>query len=215
MCIERLINQFGKQPFSINNHGILISSPLNDVIMLIAILKSVTVLIELLTEYRLYLNLFWNCVIYKFLALLSLQNVSTDSYSYPLFLEYFSPNCAGIIATYIPIEGGKPAKNNHLAIKYSYLWSSLLQDEYIWFIHLIGDAAYVAANHRTYLPILLLAGLLLIALVVYIILFRKLKPNYNTLKDDYSHIKDDDANQSCCNKMIKRLADSEATTLLS
>jgi len=174
---------------------------------LIAILKSVTVLIELLTECRLYLNLFCNYVI-KFL---SLQNVSTDSYSYPLFLEYFSPNCAGIIATYIPIEGGKLAKT----IILSYLWSSLLQDEYIWFIYVIGDAAYVAANHRTYLPILILAGLLLIALVMYIILFRKLRPNYNTLKEDYSHINNDDANQSCCNKMMKSLTDSEATTLLS
>ena len=43
----------------------------------------------------------------------------------------------------------------------------------------LGDAAYVAANHRTYLPILLLAGLLLLALIVYLILFKQLKPYYN------------------------------------
>lgn len=49
------------------------------------------------------------------------------------------------------------------------------------FVHL-GDAAYVAANHRTYLPILLLAGLLSTVLVIYLMLFRKLKPYHSVSK---------------------------------
>lgn len=43
----------------------------------------------------------------------------------------------------------------------------------------LGDAAYVAANHRTYLPILLLAGLISIVLVIYLLLFRKFKPYHS------------------------------------
>jgi len=40
----------------------------------------------------------------------------------------------------------------------------------------------VAANHRTYLPILLLAGLISVVVVIYLILFRKLKPYHSITK---------------------------------
>lgn len=82
--------------------------------------------------------------------------------------------------------------------------------------YIVGDAAYVAANHHTYLPILLLAGLLLTTLVVYVLLLKKVKPNYNMLKKDYNTINDHDTeSEAHCNKMTKRATDSEATTLLS
>ena len=53
-----------------------------------------------------------------------------------------------------------------------------------------GDAAYVAADYRTYFPILLLAGILAVMLIIYIILFRQLKP-YHSIQQTSHH---DDAN---------------------
>ena len=49
-----------------------------------------------------------------------------------------------------------------------------------------GDAAYVAANHRTYFPLLLLAGMLLAVLMIYAILFRQLKP-YHSVQQKHPH----------------------------
>ena len=40
----------------------------------------------------------------------------------------------------------------------------------------LGDALMLAAGRRTYLPMSVLAGMLLIILVVYILLYRKLSP---------------------------------------
>ena len=47
------------------------------------------------------------------------------------------------------------------------------------FISFTGNAVYIAANYRTFLPIFLLGGMLLAVLVIYIILFRQLKPYYS------------------------------------
>ena len=49
-----------------------------------------------------------------------------------------------------------------------------------------GDAAYVAANHRTHLPLLLLAGMLIAVLLIYTLLFRRLKP-YHTVQQNKDH----------------------------
>jgi len=40
----------------------------------------------------------------------------------------------------------------------------------------------VAVNHRTYLPILVLAGLISTVVVIYLILFKKLKPYHSINK---------------------------------
>ena len=58
-------------------------------------------------------------------------------------------------------------------------------DEYIT-LYLTGDAAYVAANHRTYLPLLLLAGMLCAVLVIFTLLFRLLKPYHNVQHKHHS-----------------------------
>jgi len=50
----------------------------------------------------------------------------------------------------------------------------------------VGNAAYVGANYRTFLPIFLLGGMLFTVLVIYIILFRKLKPYYS-IQSRHSH----------------------------
>ena len=49
-----------------------------------------------------------------------------------------------------------------------------------------GEAAYVAANHRSFLPIFLLGGMLFTVLVIYVILFKKLKP-YHSIEQKYTH----------------------------
>ena len=61
-----------------------------------------------------------------------------------------------------------------LAIASSYI-GYFCDHSYCYYLH-TGDAAYVAANYRTFLPMFLMGGMLFTVLVIYIILFRKLKP---------------------------------------
>ena len=57
--------------------------------------------------------------------------------------------------------------------------------------HCIGDAAYVGANYRTYLPMLVMGGMLFTVLMFHVILFRKLKPvetgrrNYQIIMENH------------------------------
>ena len=44
----------------------------------------------------------------------------------------------------------------------------------------------MAANHRTYFPLLLLAGMLFAVLVIYAVLFRQLKP-YHGIQQKHPH----------------------------
>ena len=56
---------------------------------------------------------------------------------------------------------------------------------------IIGDAAYVGANYRTYLPMFVMGGMLFTVLVFHVILFRKLKPvetgrrNYQIIMENH------------------------------
>ena len=50
----------------------------------------------------------------------------------------------------------------------------------------VGDAAYVAANYRTFLPFFLLGGMLFTVLVIHTILFKRLKP-YHTIEQKYTN----------------------------
>ena len=51
----------------------------------------------------------------------------------------------------------------------------------------LGDAAYVAANYRTFLPMFVMGGMLFTVLVFHVMLFKKLKP-VETRRRDYQMI---------------------------
>ena len=73
---------------------------------------------------------------------------------------------------------------------------------------MLGDAAYVAANHRTYLPILLLAGLISTVVVIYLILFRKLKP-YHSIKKGHKTANGAVSNGDVSNGDVVELVEAE------
>ena len=75
-----------------------------------------------------------------------------------------------------------------------------------------GEAAYVAANHRSFLPIFLLGGMLFTILVIYIILFKKLKP-YHSIEQKYTHGKANDDVVELVTAKQEEAIETEVTSL--
>lgn len=74
----------------------------------------------------------------------------------------------------------------------------------------IGDAAYVGANYRTFLPFFILGGMLFAVLVIYVILFRKLKP-YHSVEHKYTNRKAKDDVVELVTEQEAEATETEAT----